>query len=87
MKIIAKVIDDNGYKLELIRPLRDYPLHIGTTVEVMVCPKQMDLIAMFNNLLDDETKDMIIGKFNEARKPEPAGLAPMPVPTQKDKRK
>ena len=67
MKIIAKVIDDNGFKLELIRPLRDYPIHIGTAVEVTVSPKQTDLINMFNNLLDDETKDMIIGKFNEAR--------------------
>ena len=67
MTIIAKVVDDNGYKLELIRPLRDYPLNIGTTVEVTIAPKQTELINMFNNLLDDETKDMIIERFNEAR--------------------
>ena len=87
MKITAKVIDDNGYKIEIIRPLRNYPLHVGTTVEITVCPKQTDLINIFNNLLDDETKDMIIGEFNEARKLESAGLAAMPVSIRKEKRK
>ena len=67
MKIIAKVIDDNGYKLELIRPLREYPLKVGTAVEITVSEKQTDLVNTFNNLLDDETKDMILEKFNEAR--------------------
>jgi len=42
-------------------------LNIGTTVEVTIAPKQTELINMFNNLLDDETKDMIIERFNEAR--------------------
>ena len=84
MKIIAKVIDDNGYKLELIRPLRDYPLHVGTTVEITICPKQTDLISMFNNLLDDETKDMIIEKFNEART-EKESAVPAAIATAKKK--
>ena len=84
MTIIAKVVDDNGYKLELIRPLRDYPLNIGTTVEVTIAPKQTELINMFNNLLDDETKDMIIGKFNEARM-EKESAVPAAIATAKKK--
>ena len=82
MKFIAKVIDDNGYKIELIRPLRGYPLKTGTTVEFEIAPKQVDLINIFNNLLDDETKDLILAKFNEARTPEAT-----PSPSQDGGRK
>lgn len=67
MKFIAKVISDNGYKIELIRPLRDIPFQLGASVEISLMPKQVDLINTFNNLLDDETKNMILDKFNEAR--------------------
>lgn len=67
MKFIAKVISDNGYKIELIRPLRDIAFQLGATVEISLTPKQVDLINTFNNLLDDETKNMILEKFNEAR--------------------
>lgn len=69
MKFIAKVISDNGYKIELIRPLRDMAFQLGATVEISLTPKQVDLINTFNNLLDDETRNMILDKFNEARTP------------------
>lgn len=76
MKFIAKVISDNGYKIELIRPLRDVAFQLGATVEISLAPKQVDLINTFNNLLDDETKNMILDKFNEARMPSVTVNAP-----------
>ena len=68
MKIEGKVIFDNGYKIELIRPLHDQQLKVGTSVILTVDDKQVDLIHTFNNLLDERTKDMILDKFNEARR-------------------
>ena len=65
-KIIAKVISDNGYKLEIIRPLRDYPVQIGATVEIEIKPSPVDMIGVFNNLVDDETRKGIFAKFEEA---------------------
>jgi len=68
MSIIAKVVDDNGYKLELIRPIRDQKLTIGSTVEIKLLPNQTDLIKLFDSLLDEETKNVIFDKINEGKK-------------------
>jgi predicted CoA-binding protein len=68
VKIIAKVIDDNGYKIELIRPLKDTPMTAGTKVEVEVAKEQVDLIRVFDGLLDEDTKNAILDKFSEAKK-------------------
>lgn len=67
MKSVAKVIYDDGYKIEMIRPMRDVALQVGATVEIDLAQKQVNLINTFNNLLDKETQDMILDKFNESR--------------------
>lgn len=68
MKIQAKVIFDNGYKIELIRPLHDIQMAVGTSVEVTIAARQVNLVNTFNNLLDESTQDMILDKLNEGRK-------------------
>lgn len=68
MKIIAKVIDDNGYKIELIRTLKDIPLKVGMTVSIEITKAQVDMMALFHGLIDEETKDIIFDKFNKANK-------------------
>lgn len=75
MKLIAKVIEDNGYKIELIRPLRDIPFQLGSTVEIELAPRQTDLINMFNNLIDDETRALIFDKFNESQAQDVVGTS------------
>ena len=67
MKFMGKVVDDNGYKIEIIRPIKDAMLTIGQKVEITVCREQVDLVNLYNNLLDTETQDAILDKFNAAR--------------------
>lgn len=55
-----KVIADNGYKIELLRPLRDAPLDPGTRVDLEVQKKVSDLVNLFDNLLDDETRQLLM---------------------------
>lgn len=68
MKSVAKVIYDDGYKIEMIRPVRDVAFQVGSTVEIDLAQRQVNLINTFNNLLDEETKNMILDKFNDSKK-------------------
>jgi len=68
--MIYKVISDNGYKIELIRPLRGDMLGLGQTVELKVKESPCDLVKLFDGLLDEDTKDLIFDKFNEAKNAE-----------------
>lgn len=70
MKIIAKVIDDNGHKIELIRLVKDIPLRVGTTVEMAMVNNKVDLRQLFHGLIDADTQDAIFDKFNETKKNE-----------------
>lgn len=67
MSIVAKVISDNGYKIELIRPIKDTPLSVGTKVDVDISKDKVELISLFNSLLDEDTKNAILGKLKEAK--------------------
>jgi hypothetical protein len=65
--MIYKVISDNGYKLELIRPMRGDVISLGQTVEVSPKHSPCDLVKLFDGLLDEDTKNLIFDKFNEAK--------------------
>lgn len=66
--MIFKVIDDNGYKVELLRPIRSPAMPIGMAVEVTCKKSTLDLVKLFDGLLDEETQNMLFDKFNEAKK-------------------
>ncbi len=60
----AKVIFDDGYKIELIRPIREYPFNQGETVDIELMDNDKDLVKVFDSMIDDETKRRIFEEFN-----------------------
>ena len=62
----ARVIGDNGYKIELIRPLREYPLMLGTIVEVEATGEREDTTKIFESQIDEDTQERIFAQFKQA---------------------
>ena len=60
----AKVIFDDGYKIEMIRPIREYPFNQGATLELKAVDTDKDLVKVFDTLIDDETKKRIFEEFS-----------------------
>jgi len=71
--MIYKVISDNGYKIELIRPLRGDVFQMGQTVELNARQGNCDLVKLFDGLIDEDTQNLIFDKFNEAKSAEIKG--------------
>lgn len=65
--MIYKVISDNGYKIELIRPLKDHPIQVGKVVELTQTNKVSDLVKLFDGIIDEDTLNAIFDKFNESK--------------------
>ena len=63
-----RVINDNGYKLELIRPLRECPFRLGQVVEVEPTEVIEELVEVFDKQLDEDTQARIIQQFKKATK-------------------
>ncbi len=66
--MIARIISDNGYKIEMIRPLRECPFSLGTTVNLEEVDSKMDLVELFEKQLDEDTQARIMLLLNEAQK-------------------
>ena len=43
-------------------------LSVGTTVEIKISKRNIDLVKLFDGLLDEETMNAIFDKFHEAKK-------------------
>jgi len=61
-----KVILDNGFKLELIRECRDYPLRIGAVVELKETEEAQTAREVFESVVSDKMKDAIVAEVKEA---------------------
>jgi len=66
--MLARVISDNGYKIEMIRPLREYPLMFGALVDIEVRKDNTDLTELFEKQLDEDTQSRIFMQLKEASK-------------------
>jgi len=66
--MLARVISDNGYKIEMIRPLREYPLMLGALVDIEVRKDNTDLTELFEKQLDEDTQSRIFMQLKEASK-------------------
>ena len=64
--MLARVVSDNGYKIELIRPMREVPLRLGSKVEIEVKEDAGDLVKIFDNQLDEETQGRLIAQLKDA---------------------
>ena len=58
--MVFKVISDNGYKIELIRPLRDGCMEPGTAVDLTVKKGNRDLVELFDNIINDDTRKLLM---------------------------
>jgi hypothetical protein len=70
--MLAKVISDNGYKIELIRPLREFPLNLGAQVEIEVVQDSTNLVELFDKQLDEDTQARIMMQLKEVQAEVPA---------------
>jgi len=68
--MIGKVILDNGYKIEIIRAIKDQRLAIGTKVIIEPSLEKVDLVKTFDSLIDEDTQNKILDKFNDSLKKE-----------------
>ena len=64
--MIYKVISDNGYKIELIRPIRGDQFSLGQSVEVTKNKQVTSLVQLFDNLLDEETRQLLASSTSKA---------------------
>ena len=69
--MIAKVISDNGYKIELIRPLREFPMNLGAVVNLEVKEESSNLVELFDKQLDEDTQARILMQLKEVTEKEP----------------
>ena len=67
--MLARVIFDNGYKLELIRPVSEFPLRIGARVNVTVIEETGDLVKMFDSMVDEDTQERIMSQIQKEMLP------------------
>lgn len=63
-----KVISDNGYRIELIRPTHEYPLQLGAVVDLSVIETNSDLMKLFDSMLDEDTQTRLIERAKQALK-------------------
>ena len=67
--MLARVIFDNGYKLELIRPCSEFPLRIGAQVDVTVREETGDLVKIFDTMLDEDVQARIMAQIQKEMTP------------------
>ena len=67
--MIARVISDNGYKIELIRPLREFPFNLGAVVDIEVGKVSTDLVELFDKQLDEDTQARIVMQLKMVQEP------------------
>jgi len=64
--MIARVISDNGYKLELIRPIIETAVGLGSLVEVNVVEYSGDLRKIFDTQLDEDTQKRLFEQLKKS---------------------
>ena len=60
-----KVISDNGYVMQLIRPMKGISVIPGVEVEVKMVG-QVDLVRVYDNFLDEETRKRIMSEIRDS---------------------
>ena len=62
------VISDNGFKVELIRQMREYPFKLGQKVTLNKLNDEFTPREIFDSVLSDDNKEKILKEAKEALK-------------------
>ena len=69
--MLGRVISDNGYKIEILRPIREIPFQLGALLEVTTKQQNGDLVKIFDSLIDEDTQERLLVQLRDAMSPLP----------------